>query len=212
MGVSDLRKEYRRATLDESDVAPDPMLQFRDWFDEAIARNLPEPNAMTLATATREGRPSSRIVLLKGFDQRGFVFYTNYLSRKGREIQENPFASLTFFYPTMERQIRVEGPVQRISAEDSDAYFASRPLGSRLGALASHQSQVVSDRSVLDSRLAELEALAAAAEPIARPEHWGGFRVYPEAIEFWQGRPNRLHDRLRYLREGDSWRLDRLEP
>ncbi len=211
MSVSDLRKEYHHASLSEADLAKVPFVQFRHWFDEALARNLPEPNAMTLATAKPDGRPSARIVLLKGYDERGFVFYTNYLSRKGRELEQNPFASLTFFYPTMERQIRVEGSVMKLSAEESDAYFASRPLGSQLGALASRQSEVVADRNVFDSRLAELEALAA-TEILPRPDHWGGFRVVPESLEFWQGRPNRLHDRLRYTRQGGTWQIDRLEP
>ncbi len=211
MNVSELRREYARGTLDEATVARDPIAQFRVWFDAAIALGLPEPNAMTLATATPEGKPSARIVLLKGFDDRGFVFFSNYTSRKGTEIDANPAAALTFFFAEMERQVRVEGRAERVTAEESDAYFLSRPEGSRLGACASHQSRVVADRATLDRRLAECEARAR-AEKLARPPQWGGYRVVPESVEFWQGRPNRMHDRLRYRLQGEAWVLDRLEP
>ena len=211
MSVSDMRQEYRRDTLDESKVAAEPMAQFRVWFDEVLAADLHEPNAMTLATATPEGRPSARIVLLKGYDDRGFAFYTNYHGRKGRELERNPHAALVLFFPTMERQIRIEGRVERVSAEESDSYFASRPLGSQLGAAASHQSEVVADRETLDRRMAEFEARAE-TEPIPRPPGWGGYRVVPESVEFWQGRPNRMHDRLRYRRVAQGWLLERLEP
>ena len=178
MSVSHLRLDYRRSTLDESDLAPDPIAQFSSWFEDALKADLPEPNAMTLATATADGRPSARIVLLKGYDERGFAFFTNYLSRKGREIDANPFASLVFFYPTLERQMRVEGRVEKVSEEESDAYYLSRPVGSRLGAWASHQGEVVADRATLDRRLAELEARAT-TEPNIRPPHWGGYRLVP---------------------------------
>ena len=211
MNLPDLRQEYGRESLNEADLSPYPIEQFRLWFDDAVARGLTEPNAMTLATASAEGRPSARIVLLKGYDSRGFSFFTNYQSRKGMELAENPFAALVFFYPTLERQIRIEGRVQPISSEESDAYYLSRPVGSRLGAWASHQSQVIADRSTLDHRLAELERRAA-SEPFPRPLHWGGFRVVPDVLEFWQGRPNRMHDRLRYRATETGWLIERLEP
>jgi pyridoxamine 5'-phosphate oxidase len=211
MELPDLRQEYGREALDESQVAADPIAQFRQWFEAAVSAGLPEPNAMTLATSSAEGRPSARVVLLKGFDERGFVFYTNYQSRKGRELAANPFAALGFFYPTLERQIRIEGWVELVSPEESDAYYLGRPVGSRLGAWASHQSEVVADRATLDRRLAELERVAGTSPP-PRPPHWGGYRVVPEAIEFWQGRPNRMHDRLRYRLAGGRWIVERLEP
>lgn len=211
MELPDLRQDYHRAALDEREIAPDPIDQFVIWFEEAVASGLPEPNAMTLATATADGRPSARIVLLKGIDERGFVFYSNYQSRKGRELAANPFAALAFHYPTLERQVRVEGRVALVSGEESDAYYLSRPIGSRLGAWASHQSEVVADRATLDRRLAELEQ-AALITPPPRPEHWGGYRVVPDSIEFWQGRPNRMHDRLRYQRSEGRWIVQRLEP
>ena len=211
MDPSGLRETYERASLDEADLDPDPIGQFRSWFELAVSRSLPEPNAMTLASATKAGRPSSRIVLLKGFDARGFVFFTNYDSRKGTELDANPFAALTFFYPTLERQVRVEGAVERVSAEESDLYFLGRPRGSRLGAWASHQSQPVADRATLDARLAALERRYP-GDDIPRPPNWGGYRVIPDRLEFWQGRPNRLHDRLVYQRDGTSWRIERLEP
>ena len=211
MELPDLRQDYHRAALDERGISSDPIAQFLNWFEEAVASGLPEPNAMTLATATADGRPSARVVLLKGIDDRGFVFYTNYRSRKGRELAANPFAALVFHFSTLERQIRVEGRVEAVSREESDAYYLSRPLGSRLGASASHQSEVVADRATLDRRLAELEQ-AAQVNPPPRPEHWGGYRVAPEVIEFWQGRPNRMHDRLRYRRSDAGWIVERLEP
>lgn len=211
MGVSQLREEYTKSTLDVSDVAANPIDQFRLWFDEALASGLPEPNAMTLSTATPQGKPSARIILLKAFDDRGFTFFTNYESRKGQELAANPFAALTSFYAAMERQVRIEGPVERVSEEESDAYYWSRPPGSRLGAWASNQSRVVPDRLTLDQRLATLEERAR-TESFPRPPHWGGFRVVPDAIEFWQGRPNRMHDRILYRRVGPSWTIERLEP
>ena len=209
--LSDLRKEYIRAGLDESDADPDPIEQFRKWFDEALAADLHEPNAMTLASATPDGKPSARIVLLKGFDARGFVFYTNYEGRKGRELAENPRAALVFYWGELERQVRVEGRVWRVLEEESDAYYASRPRGSRLGAWASAQSRSVERRELVEERLRELEREYAGRE-VPRPPFWGGYRVEPEEIEFWQGRENCLHDRLVYRRSGDGWRIERLQP
>ena len=212
MSIADLRREYTQHGLSESEVDADPFAQFRAWFDHALAAQLPEPNAMTLATTTPDGKPSARVVLLKGFDQRGFVFYTNYHSRKGSEIEASGWAALVFFWPELERQVRVEGRVERVSPQESDDYFASRPAGSRLGAWASPQSQVIASRDVLEQRLSALTNQYA-DQDIPRPQHWGGYRVAPTAIEFWQGRPNRLHDRLRYRLSNDQrWLLERLAP
>lgn len=209
--VADLRREYTRAGLREEDVSPDPMQQFRGWFGEALSAGLHEPNAMTLATATPGGRPSARVVLLKGFDARGFVFYTNYEGRKGREIEENPRAALLFYWGELERQVRIEGSVSRVSEEESDAYYASRPRGSRLGALASEQSREIGGREVLEKRI---EALKTEYEgrDVPRPAFWGGYRVEPEVVEFWQGRENRLHDRIVYRRQAGGWKIGRLQP
>lgn len=212
MSFADFRKEYMQRGLHESEVDADPFHQFQVWFDDARAASPLEPNAMGLATVSADGRPSVRMVLLKGVDERGFVFYTNYESRKGRELAETPWAALTFFWPEMERQIRIEGSVERVSVEESDAYFHSRPVGSQLSASASHQSEVIAGREVLEERVAELSARYADQE-IPRPDNWGGFRVIPDFIEFWQGRPNRLHDRLRYrLLASGGWQIERLSP
>jgi pyridoxamine 5'-phosphate oxidase len=209
--VADLRKEYTRAGLSESDVDPDPVEQFRRWFDEALEADLHEPNAFALATATPDGRPSARVVLLKGFDERGFVFYTNYKGRKGRELEENPRAALLFYWGELERQVRIEGTVSRTSEGESDAYYASRPRGSRLGAWASEQSRAVEGREVLEGRVRDLEAEYEGRE-VPRPAFWGGYRVEPEAVEFWQGRESRLHDRISYHRGAEGWEIQRLQP
>ena len=210
--VARLRQEYTRAGLRESDADPNPIEQFRRWFDEALAADLHEPNAVTVATATPEARPSARIVLLKGFDERGFVFYTSYEGRKSGELETNPYAALVFYWGELERQVRIEGRVSRVSEEESDAYFEGRPRGSQLGAWVSEQSRPVEDRGALEERLRELEAEYDGRE-VPRPPFWGGYRVEPETIEFWQGRENRLHDRLRYRRsERGGWRRERLQP
>jgi pyridoxamine 5'-phosphate oxidase len=210
--VGRLRKEYTRSGLKESDTDPNPIEQFRRWFDEALASDLHEPNAMTLATAMPDGSPSARVVLLRSFDERGFVFYTNYEGRKGRELETNPYAALVFYWGELERQVRVEGRVGRVSDEESDAYFAGRPRGSQLGAWGSEQSRPIQDRDALEERLRELEAEYEGCE-VPRPPFWGGYRVEPETIEFWQGRENRLHDRLLYRRlEDGGWRRERLQP
>ncbi len=210
--VADLRNEYTRAGLDETNLRPDPLAQFRGWFEDALAAGLHEPNAMTLATATPGGRPSARVVLLKGFDERGFVFYTNYEGRKGEELGRNPRAALVFYWGELERQVRIEGRASRVPERESDAYYASRPRGSRLGAWASEQSRPVEGREVLESRLRALEREYEGRE-VPRPPFWGGYRVEPEAVEFWQGRQNRLHDRIVYRRRGaGGWEIERLQP
>ncbi len=209
--IADLRKDYTLEELNETQVDSNPFVQFQRWFDQAVAAQLPEPNAMTVATATKAGIPSARIVLLKGFDDRGFVFYTNYHSHKAQELMDNPHAAIVFLWAELERQIRIVGNVEKIAAEESDAYFYSRPIASRLGAWASEQSQVIASRDVLEHRLNELKTQYETQE-IPRPPHWGGFRVKPIEIEFWQGRSSRLHDRLRYRLQNGEWMRDRLSP
>lgn len=211
--VADIRREYRQTALHKDAVLADPIEQFKQWLGDARTAELIEPTAMTLATATPDGRPSARIVLLKGIDENGFVFFTNYTSRKGHQLDANPWAALVFWWDVLERQVRVEGTVSRIMPEASDAYFQSRPRGSQLGAWVSPQSQPISARNVLDSNLADVEAQFA-GQAVPRPPYWGGFRLKPVAIEFWQGRPSRLHDRLRYTRteDDDLWHLERLAP
>jgi pyridoxamine 5'-phosphate oxidase len=212
MQIPDMRKEYTGDGLFETDVDADPLRQFEKWYGQALAANLPEPNAMTLATATPDGQPSARMVLLKTFDAAGFTFFTNYDSRKGRELAANPRAALLLFWAELQRQVRVEGTVERVSEAESDAYFRSRPLGSRLGAWASAQSVVVASRAVLEERVRALAQRFPDGD-VPCPPHWGGYRVRPLTIEFWQGRPDRLHDRLRYQRvQPDGWRLERLSP
>jgi pyridoxamine 5'-phosphate oxidase len=215
MDVSDLRREYMLAGLAESDLAPEPMVQFGVWFEQAAATQSLDPTAMTLATADRQGRPSARVVLLKGYDESGFVFFTNYASRKGHELEANPRAALVFHWPALDRQVRAEGPVERIPAADSAAYFASRPVPSQIGAWASHQSEPIESREALERRFTEI-ADRCAAGPVPAPDFWGGYRLRPDRVEFWQGRPSRLHDRLVYCRgagsSGGAWTVERLQP
>lgn len=212
MSIIPERKEYIRSELNEISVAGDPLRQFGLWYEEAIAAGLDEPNAMILATATPEGRPSARVVLLKQYDERGFGFFTNYQSRKGQDLEANPFAALLFFWQSLERQVRIEGRVERLSSGESDEYFLGRPPQTRIGAWVSEQSQVIPNREVMETRFEELRQQFADGS-IPRPPHWGGFRVVPESFEFWQGRANRLHDRLRFLRDkSGAWIIDRLAP
>lgn len=210
MKIADIREEYMRAGLAEADADLDAFVQFERWFKDAVDAGLPLPNAMTLATVRENGSPDARIVLLKGVEGGGFVFYTNYESRKGRQLSARPEGTLVFLWHALERQVRVDGRVERVTAQESDAYFASRPLGSRHSAWASHQSARVESRAVLEAALAESERKHGAHPP--RPPGWGGYRLVPDEIEFWQGRENRLHDRLLYARAGSGWKIERLAP
>ncbi len=211
MSLADLRKDYSLAGLLEKDLARDPFRQFEKWFQEAEAAKIPEPNAMTLTTATREGRPSARTVLLKGLDGRGFVFFSNYESRKARELDANPLATLLFPWLVLERQVIVEGAVTKVPREESETYFHSRPRASQLAAWGSQQSAIIPGRSVLEDNMKLLEQKYAGRE-VPLPPHWGGWRLTPETVEFWQGRRSRLHDRLRYRRGKDGWTIERLAP
>jgi pyridoxamine 5'-phosphate oxidase len=207
------RKEYEQGALDEATVAANPIHQFAVWYDAAVTAGLPEPEAMILSTATTDGRPSARVVLLRGFDERGFCFFTNYESRKGRQLTANPHAALTFHWADHERQVRIEGRVERTTAAESDAYFASRPSTSRIGAWSSPQSEVIPGRAALEDLFSRFRAEHPDDAAIPRPAHWGGFRLVPERIEFWQGRPSRLHDRLQFRRDtSGDWILERLAP
>lgn len=208
--IADIRKDYMLQSFSEKDAASNPIEQFTNWWNEALKSNIDEVNAMTLATATKEGMPNARIVLLKGYDEKGFVFFTNYLSDKGKELAQNPNACLVFFWKELERQIRIEGTVEKVSVEESDEYFNSRPLGSKIGAWASHQSAIIKYREVIEQNVTRYSEIF--GEVVPRPDHWGGYRVKPKAIEFWQGRSSRLHDRLQYTLENENWKIERLAP
>ncbi len=209
--IEGLREDYRLATLNEADVADDPITQFGQWFSEALSSGVKEPNAMTLATSTADGKPSARIMLLKGYEHRGFIFYTNYMSRKGQEITKNPHAALVFFWLEMERQVRIEGTLEKLDEQESDRYFQSRPRDSRIGAHASSQSKEISDREILVKNLEQLKEKYKDSE-IPKPPHWGGYVVKPSLVEFWQGGHGRLHDRLVYKEENGLWKITRLAP
>ncbi|MFM1961544.1 MAG: pyridoxamine 5-phosphate oxidase [Bacteroidota bacterium] len=211
MSISSIRKDYQLQSLELTDVAATPVLQFDKWWNEAVSSSIEEVNAMTLATVNPDGKPAARIVLLKGFDENGFIFFTNYLSEKGKSISAHPYASLVFFWKELERQVRIEGSCIQVSESESDEYFLSRPIGSRLGAWASPQSAVISSRTVLDQNLDRVTAQYADGI-VPRPDHWGGYRVIPEMVEFWQGRPSRLHDRIRYRKDESQWLIERLAP
>lgn len=212
MDLAHLREDYRRASLDIGDVESDPLEQFRRWFAEAQKAKVHEPNAMALATADADGSPNVRMVLLKEADERGFVFFTDYRSVKGLEVDANARAALCFWWGALERQVRLRGPITKISAEESAAYYVQRPRGSQLGAWASAQSSVIANRTELERKHAELDAKYPGETDIPLPPHWGGFRIAPESYEFWQGRQSRLHDRLRYLPSGATWTIERLSP
>ena len=209
--IQNLRQDYRAAELAEHDVDKDPIIQFEKWFKHALDAQIYEPNVMTVATADLSGKPSARILLLKGFDQNGFVFFTNYASQKGRQLAENPQASIVFFWPELERQVRIEGTVTRVPEEDSTSYFHSRPKGSQIGATASPQSEIIPDRESLETRVQELTE-AYQEQEVPRPVQWGGYVLKPDLIEFWQGRPSRLHDRICYTSVNGVWTINRLAP
>jgi pyridoxamine 5'-phosphate oxidase len=210
MDLAALRQDYARESLTERDVDPDPIAQFGKWFEQALRAGMVEPNAMTLATSTPDGHPSARVVLLKRFDETGFVFFTDYRSRKGAELAANPRASLCFWWDALQRQVRISGTVTRVTRDESDAYFRTRPHGSRIGALASHQSAPLASREILESEVKRLDI--AYPDEVPLPAHWGGYRVTPDSIEFWQGRSSRLHDRIVYTRDGAAWTVGRLSP
>lgn len=211
--IADLREDYRQATLEIDEVAKSPIQQFESWFQMAVKAQLKEPNAMVLATANAQGRPSARVVLLKGFDESGFVFYTNYESRKAEEMQENPYSALVFNWLELEKQVRIEGTIEKVSKATATAYFQSRPKGSQIGAWASPQSQTIPDRTILEQKTAELEKIYKDSEVLPKPEHWGGYLLRPYMIEFWQGRSSRLHDRIKYtLHMDNAWKIERLAP
>jgi pyridoxamine 5'-phosphate oxidase len=210
MDISSIRKDYKLKQLDKKDVHPNPLVQFNTWFTEAVEAKVNEPNAMNLATVKSSGKPSSRIVLLKGIEEQGFVFYTNYESHKGKELQVHPFGSLCFFWPELERQVRIEGHIKKVEATRSDDYFQSRPYESQLGAWVSPQSQVIDTREFLEQKINSVKKQYPQVVP--RPPHWGGFILVPESIEFWQGRESRLHDRMLYELTAGSWQLSRLAP
>ncbi len=210
--IADIRKDYKLQSLDEADTAPNAIEQFGRWWQDAMNSYVDEVNALTLATASSDGKPSARIVLLKGYNEDGFVFFTNYESHKGKELADNPQACMVFFWKELERQIRIEGLIEKVSAEESDTYYFSRPFGSQIGAWASPQSQVISNRQVIENNETKYQSQFA-TDAISRPPHWGGYRLIPQSIEFWQGRPSRLHDRLLYtlINKGD-WKIERLAP
>lgn len=208
--IADIRKDYSLRSLAEEDVDASPFVQFGRWWDEAMRSEIEEVNAMTLATVSASGKPSARIVLLKGLDERGFVFFTNYLSHKGKEIETNPHTALVFFWKELERQIRIEGMAEKVSDEESETYFFSRPVASRIGAWASSQSSVIDTRDILEENVKKYSTEF--GENIPRPAHWGGYRVLPTLIEFWQGRSSRLHDRIQYRKENNNWIIERLAP
>lgn len=210
--LANIRKEYRKATLDVSSVHPDPVKQFEQWFEEALQAEVMEPNAMHLATVNDQGKPSARLVLLKGLENKQFIFYTNYQSRKGRELERNPACALTFFWPELERQVRISGVATRVTGQTSDAYFKSRPLESQMGAWASPQSTLIDNREILEQRFRDIQKKFAGLDVLPRPHQWGGFQVEPLEMEFWQGGPGRLHDRIQYVKVDAVWKIYRLAP
>lgn len=210
--IADIRINYSQQELTEASVSQNPTQQFQQWLQEALDAKVDEPTAMVLSTVSGSGRPSARVVLLKGLDEQGYTFFTNYDSRKGHDLEASPYASLTFFWPALERQVRIEGKIAKVAAAESDTYFQSRPKGSQIGAWASPQSQVIEARKVLEQREQEFSEKFANQDVVPRPAHWGGYRLQPDCVEFWQGRPSRLHDRIVYALEGQNWKIKRLAP